>query len=124
MQIYMVVHEYAIQPLVDNGDEDAIQVCKTIENIKKKHIYLEKTLEDLKSWSPHLLHPDLPFPSDNLEISIVGAFKEACCVYELKTLLKHGYNAKLYEPGCFSIPYNPDNKIIKEKEKKLIKSSS
>lgn len=99
-QLYLIVHEDCI----DEGRQtnQSKRVKQELERVRREEDFLP--IEEL-----HILHPDMPEPSQDLEVMVCGAYygKEVWCINRhMKTLKNSGYKAKIYLKG--SLCYNHD----------------
>ena len=100
-KLYVIVHGDYL-PVTVNGTADC---RKEIARIKNEEAFLEV------SGDAGQVHPDMPSPSDDLEVLVCGGIRNACCSAQLRALQAKGYNADYHDPACynyiFGMPFRP-----------------
>lgn len=93
--INLVVHLETLQDHADEGDNVAKIVLTKINDI----LISEQSfrIDD----NPFNLPQDLPLPSSNIKIRIVGAYYRQCCIKTLYSARKAGYQAEINSSLCF-----------------------
>jgi hypothetical protein len=99
-ELYIIVHEEIVTNSATKGSEAARKLLSEIRKIKHEQDYLE--ICDPKS--PSELHPDMPPPSNDLSVIVLGGYRNICCVLQLFKLKESGYNAKPYQEAYLVNP--------------------
>lgn len=91
-ELHVIVHEDAVKAYADTGCNLAQQVMNEIRAIKATKDYLELYFY-MESSS---LHPNMPSPSNDLQVFVSGGYYRTCCTMQLFELKKAGYNARFH----------------------------
>mgnify|MGYP001298183618 CR=1 FL=1 len=96
--LYLIVHERTVRNCETVGIPGAEVALAEIERIKREEEFLEFTIP-----SSLAMHPELPPPSDDLTIAVLGAYKELCVFNQHYLLEMQGYNVQYHLPRCVSV---------------------
>lgn len=89
----IIVHQEAVELRASMGFEKAKYILSGIGNLRLVQDNLVIKIDE----DPRILPGGIPPPSDDLNVIVLGAYKEYCCNYQLSALRDKGYNAT-YHP--------------------------
>jgi|SRR3989338_2233055 len=103
-ELHIIVHEDAVKAYANIGSGAAKQALDEIERIKTSQKYLGIPSHH----EPKELHPDMPLPTDDLQVFVSGGYRDTCCLQQLFALREAGYKAKFHPiascPGRGRLP--------------------
>lgn len=80
-------------------DDERASAREEIERIREKEEHREIQEND----SPDMLSGNMPPPSEDLLVYVVGGYIDLCVDVQLCTLRRAGYSAELHSKGCFGM---------------------
>ena len=114
-ELHVIVHEEAVESYASLHSEYAARVLAEIAEIKSTKEYLEIP----SRVDPHKLHPNMPPPTEDLQVIVSGGYLRACATMQLFALKQAGYTAEFHPTAVhdgYAVVYNSAMlKTIKEK---------
>lgn len=95
--LYVIVHDYILY----RGmlDDERTSAREEIERIRRE----EEHREILENDSPDILAENMPPPSEDLLVYVVGGYIDLCVDVQLHALQRADYSAKVHSKGCFGM---------------------
>lgn len=99
---YVIVHQGMIERSAKFYVPSSMWALRKINKLDKFHP------KRLREEPADTIHPELPPPSDDLEIIVCGALRELCVEIQKKALMKKGYSVKVDREAtiCGTEPLN------------------
>ena len=94
--LYVIVHDSLLYGN-DYDDEKRTPIREEIARIRREENYREIREYDF----PDRLPKNMPPPSENLTVYVVGGYIDLCVAFQLDTLRNGGYSAEIHSKGCF-----------------------